>query len=607
MNSTDSIEDIIKNLSTEELYDLSYEMDEQNYKEKPVSIEEFITNDLYLGEYLGKDGVYKYWIEVLKKIYPSPFYSGYWMVIIKGAIGLGKTTIANIMLVYDLYKLMCLKSPQSYYSLIESTKILMFLMNNTLSNVSDVGLDQITQMFSNSEYFRNKMRHVNKKNKNDTMFPNRIDISVGSKISHALGRAIFSVMIDEVAFNTRSKQAYDNFNSVVRRMESRFMGEGGGVPGKVIVVSSESDNSSDLNKIANMYKDKEGVLIIQEALWTVKPDNYTLGKWFKVFVGSDTRAPEIIRETTNVESMEEALIIDVPEEHRSVFESDINMALRDIAGVSTGSSYALFKNKDKLYNCRMCKNIFKDTIVLDFDDDNDSIESKIITPRYFDDMQDSHKVRFIHIDIGISGDRLGIACSYVKEIKQMEVIDPFTQEIGVMDKIFTKTDWAVGIEPVPGKQVPLYKIRQFIKWLSSKGVLIAEVTLDGYQSTDTMQSLKKMGFTSGYLSVDRTADAYITLRNSIYSGTHILPNNMLLIKELEELELQSTKNKVDHQYNDPNKACSKDIADGVSGSMINALNNFEKYILIEHSASRVLKSTKADALKSMFKNARPLR
>ena len=90
------------------LMDLYY----TDYEEIPVSIEEFLHNRKYLGNALydpdGHFTLFPYWEEKLKEIFPTPTTTNYNTIVFTGAIGLGKSTIAVICLLYMLYRLLCL-------------------------------------------------------------------------------------------------------------------------------------------------------------------------------------------------------------------------------------------------------------------------------------------------------------------------------------------------------------------------------------------------------------------------------------------------------------------------------------------------------------------
>ena len=84
------------------------------YSRKPPEIEEFYSDDFYLGnEYFfnGGSSVFNYWKKVLNEIYPSCILTAKPYQILSGAIGLGKSTIGRIQLSYNYSRLLCLSNP----------------------------------------------------------------------------------------------------------------------------------------------------------------------------------------------------------------------------------------------------------------------------------------------------------------------------------------------------------------------------------------------------------------------------------------------------------------------------------------------------------------
>ena len=125
------------------LNDLLYE----DYSEIPVDIDTFLHDKRYLGNGLtdqeGKFTVFPYWEEKLKDIFPTNTTTKYNTIILTGAIGLGKSTIAVICLLYLLYRLLCLKDPYLYYGLQPIDKLSISLINITIENAKGVALDKI--------------------------------------------------------------------------------------------------------------------------------------------------------------------------------------------------------------------------------------------------------------------------------------------------------------------------------------------------------------------------------------------------------------------------------------------------------------------------------
>lgn len=559
----------IEQLSKGELEDLFASLSE--YDEVPVGIEEFLDSERYLGSYF-QGQLYPFWREFYKEVYPSPFYSPYWLIALRGSIGQGKTSIACAGTVYDLYRLLCMAHPQRSHGLISSTRILFAIFNVTMSLTQDVVWDKISQMLASSPYF-SRMTHLMgaRKKRGESLFPKNIDFFMGSRIGHTLGKAVYEAILDEANFEIVENQVYDTFNSLLRRMESRFMSPGGGLPGKIWIVSSETDKFSTITKVVDGYRGKSGVKVSQAALWTVQPHRYGQ-KRFWVFRGSEVRQPEVIK-PNEMGLLEKApeLCIEVPEEHRDAFDADINAALRDLAGVPTVSNYKLFRLKDKLHKMATLSPLYPEVIRLDFDDDADQLINYALVEKYFANPINSHIPRHIHIDIGLTGDRLGIASTYVSNFRERKSRDISTfQEVTESVPELT-TEFAFGVEPQPGKQVPLFKIRMFIAHIQAMGYPIGGVSCDGYQSADMMQMLQKNGIDAELISVDRTTGPYFSLRSAIYEGRHTIPKHSLLLKELEDLEVSIDGKKVDHP-----DGSSKDVADGVCGSLAGAEKNAHK-------------------------------
>lgn len=578
-SSTEELEAHISLLPLRDLEELYASLSEYDFT--PVSIDEFLDGPEFLGP-VFEEGLYPYWRQVLREIYPSPFYSPYWLISLRGSIGQGKTTIACAALCYDLYRLLALAKPQRHYGLLSTEKIIFAIFNVTLSLAHDVVWDKLSQNFIHSPFFSKLLGPLGTKPKyQDTLFPKRIDFFMGSRMGHTLGKAILNCILDEANFDVVQDQVYQSFNSILRRMESRFMNKGGGVGGKIWVVSSESDKFSTVNKIVDSYKKGTGIYVSQAAIWEVKPARYGTER-FWVYKGSEVRSPELIGEGSKLYDEEPHNCIQVPVEHKDSFEADVHAALRDLAGVSTTSSYKLFRIKDRLHKAIVISPLLPDRIKLDFDDEGDQIFTHLLFPTYFNNCLNKNYPRNIHIDIGLTGDRLGLAASYVSGFTDRTVRDIATFEKITESVPSVVTEWCVGIEPTPGKQVPLYKIRLFFNWLTKQGYVIGKITADGYQSADMIQSLQKMGYTAELLSMDRTALPYVQFRNLVYEGRWMGPKNAILERELLELEVSSDGEKVDHpDHNTDGTKGGKDIADAVGGSAYTSMRESSSLRLLQ--------------------------
>lgn len=207
MSSNQEIERLLENLTDNERKEVLSILDDfaktgnldklqsyidADYEEKPVTIQEFVTNPEYLGESLNEGGnlsVYPFWVDKLNEIF-SGDKTKYNEVIFTGGIGLGKTTIAVIGMCYILHKLLCLRNPQEYYKLPPNSKIVFCLFNITLDLAQGVAFKKLNDMLLKSSWF---MKHGRKRGKTNVYYePDKgIEIITGSRASHGLGRDIF--------------------------------------------------------------------------------------------------------------------------------------------------------------------------------------------------------------------------------------------------------------------------------------------------------------------------------------------------------------------------------------------------------------------------------
>ena len=132
-------EDILKickyeDLSTEELTELTWMANAHLYKERPVTINEFISSTDFVAKKWPT--IFPIWKDVLNEMYPTPFATPYNEILISAAAGAGKTVTATIGNLYDMYKLGCLKDPCSFYGLSPGTMLIFAIFSATGTTVA---------------------------------------------------------------------------------------------------------------------------------------------------------------------------------------------------------------------------------------------------------------------------------------------------------------------------------------------------------------------------------------------------------------------------------------------------------------------------------------
>jgi len=177
------------------------------------------------------------------------------------------------------------------------------------------------------------------------------------------------------------------------------------------------------------------------------------------------------------------------------------------------------------------------------------------------------------ISIGhlVRGMTTTLSQEYVENVLKNEGID--LSRVAGKPQVGVVIDLAIQIRARPGQEIQLEEVRLFLEKLKYGAKFpIHKVTYDGWQSLGEIQLLNKAGIQSEVQSVDRDRIAYDSLKELIYKGLVDLYAQPILQRELEELQLTEVGQKVDHpdnsyrrQVEEGRMGGSKDVADAVAG------------------------------------------
>lgn len=570
--------------SSEKLNNLIY----SDYEEVPVSIEEFLHNPIYLGKALtdeeGRWTLFPYWEECLKKIFPNNIDVAYNTGIFTGAIGLGKSTIAVIVILYQLYKLMCLKNPYTHYKIQEIDTITVAFMNITLDASKGVAWSKCQNMLQRSKWFMEKGT-LSKGLNPEWIPPQGIELIYGSLPRHIIGRAVFACFFDEISFQPnqdvemQKKKAKELVSTASARMQSRFM-KGEKNPTILMLASSKRTEQSYLETFIEQKKKNESktTLVVDEPQWVIRTDKDSPRK-FKIAIGNKFLSSEVLPldisdEDLNVYRNKGFKILDVPMGYYENFLDDIDIALTDIAGISTTNSSRYISGprvaaikKDYL------KNPFEKDIIEVGDDPNDTTQYSDFFNMDLIDKSLLSKPLFIHMDMSVSGDKTGIAGDWLIGKTPPKEGRPESRDL------LHRLAFSVSVKAPKGHQISFEKNRQFIYWLKEQGFAIKGISTDSFQSVDTGQALKSRGFNYEMISVDRVdsdkiCKPYQYLKSTIYEERLEMYDSVLLTEELIGLERNNNSGKVDHS---PSGINSKDCADAVCGAVYNASKHADEF------------------------------
>jgi len=549
-----------------------------DYDEKPVDIDTFIEDPYYCGNFT--DGIYPKWREDLRKVFAPGSQVYEW--IFTGAIGTGKTTVAMLAKEYVIYRNACLKNPQRYYGLLDDSLIVYGVYSVTKAQAYDVGYHKLRTFLEATPWFQEKFPFTPRIITRVVFSKCQMQVIPGSREFHALGQDILTLFLDEVNFmqqgaknaNTSKEigQAYQIYNAAKTRLKSRFMRPGGQVPGMMFLVSSKRSQTDFLEQHLKACREEIAnghVYVSDYPLWHVKsPKLYTLPR-FNVEIGDVINPPRIL-ESDDV-PRKGAEVISVPGEFKVDFERDVDRSLRDIAGIATYGVMPYIRDRNTVLECVDKKRehpFTRTSIVLDdrmdFDLNeffNTYVMFRVEHSRYTPILNPGAP-RFAHLDLAKNGDCAGLGISHVAGLRTLrrqrrDATFYDSQEPEIVVDLMLQI-----LPPAGGGEIDLSRIRSFIISLRDMGLPITKVTCDGWQSMDTMQIMRKAGFDSKLLSVDRNDEAYGYLRGAITERRINYYQYAPFIDEVCDLERDPETGKVDHP-----DGGSKDVADGVAGSV----------------------------------------
>lgn len=560
----------------------------EDYNEIPVDIETFLRDRKYLGKGVtseeGKFMVFPFWVKTLKQIFPDPLQPAHYnTVALTGGIGLGKSFVAVVIMLYELYRMLCLKNPYTYYGVMESDLITFAVMNTTLDASRGVAWDKLQQLLQSSEWFLNHGELAGR-DYPEWKPPKGIELIAGSRVNHVRGRAIYCAFLDEISFQPnmdveiQKAKAKELVSEVVNRMQSRFM-KGEHNPTILCIASSKRTEQSFMEVFIQQRKelDSKSTLIIDEPQWVIRTDKDSARK-FKVAIGNKFLTSEVVPLSASEQDLKIYRdrgfnLLDVPMGYYEQFIEDTDKALQDIAGISTTNSsrYISGVRLKEVKNSQL-KNPFVQEIIEvgNGPEDNSQYYDFFDLSRVPEQMKE--KPLYVHLDMSISGDKTGIAGVWIRGSKPAVEGAPDGHD-GLFQLAFS-----VSVKAPRGHQVSFEKNRQFVYWLKDQGFNIKGVSADTFQSYDLLQAVQSRGFNTEIISVDRLTDRiclpYQFFKNVIYEKRIDMYDTNLLTEELIGLERNNNTGKIDHT---PTGINSKDSADAVCGALWNASKHIEEF------------------------------
>jgi hypothetical protein len=541
------------------------------YRRKVVPIEEFMFGKPYLG--LEPDEIYPAVVEACHELDSDR----YTEAVFKGALGYGKSTGSNIMMARSLYKLSCMRHPQSTYGIRSHSSIVFTIQSIRLNTAKKAVFEDFGTYVKNSPYFRNVYPYdplvtsqMIFREQNVSVMP------VSSATTGAISMNVIGGVLDEMNFMQKMQksknqnaeldgtysQAKALYNNLVRRRKSRF-NKRGNLPGILFLVSSsrfpDDFTEAKAAEAAMCGGTDPGIYVISKSVWEGKGRHHFMDETFRVMIGNNMVRSRIMKE--GEEPLAGCEVIDVPQDFLPEFQKDIDGSLRDFAGVTTLSTRPFLARRQAIHECISFGT--SEGYQNPFDQEQYCFAYGIPHPDMKKLRLDITMPRAAHIDLGLTRDACGISVGHIAGQKLIERHDPMnnTRISSLMPVI--GFDVVMRVVPPPDGEIQFAHIREFLILLRDHCKLPIEwVTLDGFQSVDSRQILRSKGFKVDYLSVEKI-DPYRTFRDALYDTRVKLFPHQWLASELAGLEyVRGNKgdDRVDHRPNG-----TKDVSDSACG------------------------------------------
>lgn len=523
-------------------------------KRFPVDVETFMFGSEYLAK--GRDDIYAAVLEELVLInnpHGQRVVNCYTEACLTGGIGSAKTTTALYTVTYQLYVLSCFDNPHNTFGLDPSSEIL-FVFLGMAGDTASADYDRFYAMIIASPYFKNVFPY-DKRKKTELDFPHRIQVVSGI---NTIGQNVMGGLIDEVNFGaliSKSSRSIDGgeynqtltvYNGLARRRKSRF-NTGGRAPGILCLVSSKRYPGEFTDVKLEEAKTDKSIYVYDKRVWDVKPPGTFSSESFEVFVGDAGRKACIVEDDFTPEISDYPdRVVKIPLDFYKDFKDDLIGSLRDIAGVSTLARYPYFQNVNAIG-----ATFGKVESILSVEETDMITTQLAFYPSLF-----KHKEcpRWVHVDLGVTSDAAGIACGYVPGF----ITTKGGAEIGPMPKIVF--DFVLRVKPPKNGEIQFHKIRSLLQLLREKGLPIQWVSFDSFQSVDSIQMLRQIGFATGRQSMDITNAPYAVAKTALYAGRVEAPAHTRAQLEFTSLEKDTRTGKIDHPKNG-----SKDASDAMAG------------------------------------------
>lgn len=552
--------------------DMFNALSDEDFEERPVEIEEFVTSESFLNlpplsEYqytMIKAGsqIYKY--ETLVALYGEVKANARWKetfneIILQLGKGSGKDYTSTIACAYIVYLLLCLKDPAAYYGKPSDDSIDIINIAINSDQAKNVFFKNFKKRIEKCPWFAGKFNPTAV----SIEFIKSVNVYSGHSEREAFeGLNLFAAVLDEIsAFGLESNTGNKNANTADATykmyrasVDSRFPDFGKvfllsfpRYKGDYIQMKYENDDP-DLGPLGAVAEKEVVVRTYHFKIDPDLPDGHE-GNEFDIEWEEDHilryNDPGVFALKRPTWEVNPTVRIDSPAMIRQ-FRTNLADALGRFACMPSDSTDdAFFKNKEAIVEAFVTKNGV----------DNSGV--------FGDDFQPREGVKyFMHVDLAKVHDRCAVGLAHVESWVTTQVGEHYKESYPVV-----KVDAVRWWKPSHDKPMDYQDVVNYILAVKKRGFDLKLVTFDRWNSNDTMNLLQTYHIPTELLSVANKH--YDDFLSTMYDHRLIGPNIPELIDELRQLRY--IKDKVDHP-----RSGFKDLSDAVCGAIFDAVAHTHK-------------------------------
>ena len=571
---------------------------EVDYVRKPVSVPEFLLGKDYLGPQL-RGFVYPKIVDDLEEL----FEGDYTEVVLGGGIGWGKSRKAELGILYDIYRVSCLRVPAAAYGLIPGSTLAFLNVSVNKTQAQKVLFSGLFGLMKQCPYFRDVFPYMTGLT-TEIRLPNNITCyPVAGNETSLLGEGVFSAAFDEMNFMAvveRSKAnpeggTYDQAVALYKRMKARLrsrLNARGRLPGKLWLISSARYPSDFTERMEEEAKTDKHIFVRKYASWETKPATSFLSETFKVEVGDRTKRSRVLDGSET--DVNPARVVDVPVDYKEDFDKEPDQQVRDVLGISVLSIRPFISLRHKI------KAMFDRGTALqlqhpfsNFDvtlqREEDYLVPEKLPWRNVPVLDEFNRIKtdaagvpiirrkmaeglwFCHNDLAKNRDAAGQV--HVRAIGSKMIPRLSGAKMTFERRPVMVVCLCLRVVAPRNGEIDLPQMRSVIYQLKTYGVQFGLITYDSYSSQESIKTLNDLGYTAEEYSVDTSNDAYEDLKSALYDDRLSCYYVEKLEEELANLIFDEKRQKVDHPTT---PGASKDLADGLAAAVHHCEANWLK-------------------------------